>query len=142
MIEQAFYARLSASAAIATATGGRVYPIHAAQGDAFPFITYQRIGGQPFNTLGGESGAHMARVQVNYQDRGRGGYARVKALADAGRLALSGYAGTAGGVRVQGIRLTAERDEPTTPDDASDSHYFGIQQEYEAWFTQAVPSFA
>lgn len=140
--ERIIHGLLSGNAAVNTATGGRIYPIHAAQNDAFPYITYQLIAEVPDRTLAGQAGSCRSLIQVNVQDRGKGGYGRVKDLANKVRLALSGFRGTVGDDHVQGIQYVSGRDEPTPPGDATDHHYYGVQMDYRVWHTQAVPAFA
>lgn len=52
--------------ALKALAGGQVYPDVAPAGTQPPYITYQAVGGQPINYLGGESpGKRNARMQVS-----------------------------------------------------------------------------
>jgi hypothetical protein len=44
---------------------GGIFATLAPQNTPYPFITYQRVGGVPTNTLAGESNGQNARIQFN-----------------------------------------------------------------------------
>ena len=105
--ELAVYTILKNDAPVAALVGTRIFPSLAPQNAANPLIVYQRISADRITSLDGPSGLSWARVQVDcYAET----YAGAKTLSAAIRVALEGYRGTVGGVRVGGISLETDRD--------------------------------
>ncbi len=103
----ALFARLSTDAAVAALVAQRIYPIIAPQEAATPFIVQARSSTQRFTALSGPGGLAQARVEISaWADT----FDACRALADAVRLALDGFSGSAGGVVIRASRLDAERD--------------------------------
>ena len=84
------YGILSASPAIQTLAGGRVYPMRLPQGTAVPAIAYQLVSRMPQEMTHGQRIYDHARIQVSIFANT---YADMAAVADACRAAIDGYRG-------------------------------------------------
>ncbi len=97
-------------------TGGLRYWVRAPQSlSTRPYIVMHRVSGNRDMHLKGASRYVQSRVQVDIYDDTFGG---AKAVARAVRDAVSGFAGTIGGVQIQRINVDSERDLPA--DDAGE----------------------
>lgn len=105
--EAAVYDLLRRDAAVSAIAAARIYPLRAPDRVARPYLTYQRISANRWRSFGGPAGMAQPRIQV---DAYATDYAAAKVLAKAARLALDGYRGVAGGVRVGGITLETDQD--------------------------------
>ncbi len=96
--------------------GGRRYWVRAPQSlSTRPYIVMHRVSGNRDYHLKGPSRYLTSRVQLDIYDTT---YRGAKAVARAVRDAVSGYAGTIGGVQIQRISVESERDLPA--DDAGE----------------------
>ncbi len=96
--------------------GGQRYWVRAPQSlSTRPYIVMHRVGGNRDMHLKGASRYVRSRVQLDIYDDTYGG---AKAVARAVRDAVSGYAGTIGGLQIQLIAVESERDLPD--DDAGE----------------------
>ncbi len=90
--------------------GGRRYWVRAPQSlSTRPYLVMHRVSGNRDMHLKGASRYVQSRVQVDIYDDTYGG---AKAVARAVRDAVSGFAGTIGGVQIQRINVDSERDLP------------------------------
>ncbi len=90
--------------------GGRRYWVRAPQSlSTRPYIVMHRVSGNRDMHLKGPSRLVFSRVQVDIYDDSYGG---AKTVARAVRDAVSGFAGTIGGVQIQRINVDSERDLP------------------------------
>jgi len=109
--EIAIYTILKDTSAVSSLVGARIYPLKAPPKVTKPFVTYQRISGDRWRSFDGPTGTAQPRIQVDCYATT---YAAAKALADAIRQNLDGYAGTvtttSGAVRIGGISLMTDRD--------------------------------
>lgn len=108
-VEEALFARLTGTAAVAALVAARVYPLVAPQAAARPFVTYQRISTSRVASLDGPSGLARVRYQLDvWADDDAG----ARALAREVRLALDGYSGdgAAGDRVIQSVVADDERD--------------------------------
>ncbi|MDQ7019615.1 MAG: DUF3168 domain-containing protein [Robiginitomaculum sp.] len=103
-IETAIGDRIEAAA---TALSDRIYPLQIPAGAAFPNAVVQRIATRRDATLGGPNGVARVRVQVDIFAKTQ---LQARALADAVRGLLDGFAGTQSGVVVQDSLLENEHD--------------------------------
>lgn len=107
--EQVVYTLLAADAGVAALVGTRIYPGALPQGTALPALVYQHIDTVDLEPITAAAGGLIARgrVQVNAlvdADRaGVSGYAQLKALGEAVRLALSFRSGLLAGVQVVSV---------------------------------------
>ena len=101
---------------LSTVAGGRRYWVRAPQSsDTRPYVVLNRVSGNRDYHLKGASRYVQSRVQCDVYDTTYGG---AKTTARAVRDAVSGFAGTIGGVQIQRIEVDSERDLPA--DDAGD----------------------
>lgn len=140
---------LVGSTAIQNAFSTRIYPgvipqeernSGGSRRELYPCIVYTEVTGRPENYLGGESGVHQTRIQLDIYTDGTGGQQRLNELTELVRNRLSGYRGTFG----TGCYGTAhlERNEPLTmtPQDGSDKHRRRQVMEFLITHTAAVPT--
>ena len=101
-IEEALYAKLIATAGVTALVGTRIYPASSAQATdpALNYLTYARVGGQPYHTHDGPAGLRWARMSFMAHSPS---YATAKAIAAAVLAALDGFKGTVGSVEIQAI---------------------------------------
>lgn len=126
MVGQFLYAWLQADPAITALLGSgdltRAYPDAAPQAAAFPRLTYQVIDTPGEVAHDGPVGVETSLVQIDCWAVSR---LAATLLGDAVRgtesnRKLDGYTGTAGGVLVEGSRLTGDREDFSPPVDAGD----------------------
>ena len=95
---------------LSTVAGGRRYWVRAPQSlSTRPYIVMHRVSGPRDMHLKGPSRYVQSRVQVDIYDDT---YWGTKTVARAVRDAVSGFAGTIGGVQIQRINVDSERDLP------------------------------
>lgn len=132
MIGKFIYAWLAQDSGVMGIVGSvkNINPLFTPQGVVYPHVTFQRISGQSISErLAGPGVLAAATVQIDCWGHGQGGYQDVNnlflAIVGADSLGtrgakLDGYRGTLGGIVVQDVRLTDERDELTPPESATD----------------------
>ena len=106
-MEAALHTLLCGDAGVAALAGDRISPIERYQSDGQPALTYMTISSQPDYAHSGPTGLAQSRVQL---DAYAPLYADAKALIDAAKALLSGYSGTVGSVKFDGIFVEDERD--------------------------------
>lgn len=106
-LEAGLHAYLTADPAVAALVVTRVTPSIVPQNSVFPAISYFRVTGQRVRSLDGPAGRGKPLMQI---DLWAESYAETKALADAVRRALDGYAGPMGAVQVDAVSLNNEQD--------------------------------
>lgn len=116
-MEEALIAYALAGTTLAGLVGSRIHWVRSPQGTASPRIVLYRIAGLWDMSLNnGPTGYVSSRVQADCIGTS---YASAKAVARALEARLSGYSGTTGGVRFEGVFLVGERDDffdTETPD--------------------------
>ncbi len=95
--EQALYALLDASPALATLVGNRIYLDTRPEADPLPAVVYELISDRQNNTRVGEPETAVARLQVNCLGQMAEDAAQVRRAV---RLACHNQAGILGGVTV------------------------------------------
>ena len=137
--ESGLYAYVSAHAnmaAVQALIGTRFYDRgEVPQGPTFPYVTYTRIATNRVHSADGESGLVQALFQLDIWART---HKAAHELADALRLAMSGYSGAMGSFTVRGAILDDERDSPEGPIDSSETGYLSVQQDYRFWHEEGV----
>lgn len=93
-LEGAFFNLLSNAANVTQKIGGRIYPVILPQDAVLPAVSYIVVSDKSVYSHNGETGAHLARVQVDAWSRVS--YAEVVGVAEALALAVSGFRGMAG----------------------------------------------
>ncbi len=95
--EQAIYALLDASPALATLVGNRIYLDTRPEADPLPAVVYELISDRQNNTRVGEPETAVARIQVNSLGQMAEDAANVRRAV---RLSCHNQAGVLGGVTV------------------------------------------
>lgn len=131
MIGAFFLAWINSQAAIVALVGSRVSPQASATKDAYPKITYFRVGEGRVSSLRGPSGLTTPRLQIEIHSRS---YSEVQAIAKlikghkvagSSPTGLDGYRGTLGGVTVQAAIFNDQRDDYDEPATATQ---FGVHR--------------
>lgn len=126
-IEKAIRSILIADTAVKAITT-RCYPAKIPQDPTYPLILFFKVTGMRDHHLQGPSGLAHPRFQV---EAWATTYDAAKALANAIREALDGYAGTQGAVVIGSILMESERD---TYEDAVSCHR--IIMDFFAWHSE------
>lgn len=98
---------LLADSTISSLIGSRFYPGELPQDATLPAIVYSTISGYRPQSQEGPSGIVRLRIQI---DCWAETYAGAEALAEAVRLRLNGYRGSAGSGEIKGAFFDSERD--------------------------------
>ncbi len=152
MIELALAAFLRADPQVGNLTGGRVEPFRAAQGAAFPRLTYQRVSTTRVRSNDGPCHLATARIQLDCWGEGPDGYDDAKLLADKVRKArggaagrpvdpdrygqLDGFRGLMNGVAVQGAFLDDDLDDGENPAFGDDRSVFRVTMDLTITFVE------
>jgi hypothetical protein len=64
-LESSLYAQLTGSAGLVALVGDRIWPSHASEGTASPFIVYSSVFHEGLYTLGGDGDQTRARMQID-----------------------------------------------------------------------------
>jgi hypothetical protein len=125
-VGQALFALLTTDPATSALIGNRVMPLRLMDTQTIPAITYQQIAG-PRVTTHDEPNNSLA--QTSYQlDIWAEDYDTMRAIAAAARVLLNGYKGTAGGLTLQAVLITDERE-----DSDGETRLYRIIQTYAIW---------
>ena len=119
--------------AVTSIVGSRIYPVLAPASAAVPFVTWRRAGVQREQTLSGPAG--MPRVTVEYSLYGST-YEQARELADAMRLVLDGYGGTADNTEVKQTSLEDESDDFASLAGADLPPVYQVTQRYDVWWSE------
>jgi hypothetical protein len=142
MIESAIYELLSTDTAIEAIVGDRIYPLVAPQRKALSYptppqthVTYQRISGVRDMPLNGPNGFVVARYQVNSFGYN---FEVTDLLAEAIRLRLNSFRGSAGGHPIQRIWLDGDMQSYEYETDATETALFQVIQDYRIAYAESV----
>lgn len=124
---------LLANATVAGLVGSRVYPVLAPASASLPFVTWRRSGIEREQTLGVPMG--VPRVTVEFSIFGTT-YNEARELADAMRLVLDGYAGTADNTQVRQTALENEVDDFVNLQGSDLPPVYQITQTYDCWWQE------
>jgi hypothetical protein len=113
--------------------GSRIYPVLAPASAALPFVTWRRSGIERGQTLSGPVG--LPRVSVEYSIYGAT-YEQARSAADAMRVVLDGYGGTADNTTVRQTSLEDESDDFVTLAGADLPPVYQVTQRYDLWWTE------
>ena len=116
---------LVADARVASLASDRVYTEVLPQAGAVPAVVFTEVAAEEDYALDGPTGASARRVQVDSWAKTR---ADATALGLAVKAALSGHAGAAAGLDVQGVFLAAER-----WDFDAETALYRTSQDYDVW---------
>ncbi|MBN1807185.1 MAG: DUF3168 domain-containing protein [Sedimentisphaerales bacterium] len=135
MIEKALHYILVNNSAVTALVGSGIYPNKIPQGAAVPAITYQQISGVRFHDMLEAAGMVKARYQFNCW---AAGYAKTREIAEAVRLALDNYSGTASQTVIDVIHLDNEGDMPEMTAGADELGRYGKYLDFIVWFKEPV----
>lgn len=107
-MEEALRSLIVSDAGVGALVSTRVYWRQAPQSVDADFINLTRVSGQRDYHMASPSGLENSRVQA---DCWASSYSAAKAIARAVANAVSGYKGTVGGKRLQGVFIDSERDD-------------------------------
>lgn len=124
---------LVANATVTALLGARVYPVLAPASAALPFVTWRRTGIERSQTLGSPMG--VPRVTVEYSIYATT-YEQARDVADAMRVCLDGYGGTADNTEVKQTSLETESDDFVTLAGADMPPVYQITQTYDVWWQE------
>lgn len=128
-IDESLVTILKSSIPVTVLAGQRIYPMRALQTAAKPHVVYQRISSVREHSHDGPSGLARPRFQFRCV---ASSFSQARQLADAVRVALNGYKGLVGGVRIDGIIFQNEIDTDDVALDAEAST-FSVLQDYFVW---------
>lgn len=121
------------NATVTGLAGSRVYPVLAPASASLPFVTWRRAGIEREQTLGVPMG--VPRVTVEFSIFGTT-YNQARELADAMRLVLDGYGGTADNTQVRQTALENEVDDFVNLQGADLPPVYQITQTYDCWWQE------
>lgn len=113
---------LRASEGLKNIVGNKIFALHIPQGTKLPCVSFQRISGNPANTLLGYSGLEQIELQV---DAWATTYAQAKSVAKAIREAIP----TQGSLWAAHLRRDVDLYEEGT-------EYYRVMMNYTVWFLE------
>lgn len=116
---------LLADTGIAAIVGNKVFALVIPEGTVLPCLSFQRLSGQPANTLSGHSGLEAITVQIDAWGRT---YSETKELAKAVRAAMPAQGA------VWGAHLMEDQD--FFEDGTNLRNYYRVSMEYLVWFLE------
>ena len=130
-LEIALRSVLIADSDVTALVGTRIYPWHRQQGSDFPAITYQLVGTQPVNSVGGY--INLTRATMSYESIDTS-YADAKTLAEKVRQALMDYSGTSEGVVISSCQHEGDNAIIEDSEVAGDRGVSRIISDFIVWF--------
>ena len=124
---------LVANAAVTALVGSRIYPVLAPASAVLPFVTWRRTAIERSQTLGSPMGT--PRVSVEYSIYATT-YEQARDVADAMRVCLDGYGGTADNTEVKQTSLENESDDFVTLAGADMPPVYQITQTFDIWWQE------
>lgn len=124
---------LVANGTVSGLVGSRVYPVLAPATASLPMVTWRRSGINREQTLGAPMG--VPRVTIEYSIYGTT-YEQAREVADAMRVVLDGYGGTADNTTVRQTSLENESDDFVTLAGADMPPVYQITQTYDIWWQE------
>jgi len=124
---------LVANGTVSGLIGTRVYPVLAPATASLPMVTWRRTGINREQTLGAPMG--VPRVTVEYSIYGTT-YEQAREVADAMRVVLDGYGGTADNTTVRQTSLEDESDDFVTLAGADMPPVYQVTQRYDVWWQE------
>ena len=146
LTEEAVLRKLLTDATGVTAVvGTRISPMRReqfkTQADAKDYLTYRRVSGLHFRSMGGPSGLRSIRFQIDGYTKK---YEDLVELREQIRLALDGTINEtvtvgADSVLVQEISMESDREDFVKPKDASDGGMYHLSQDYFVFVPESSP---
>jgi len=125
---------LVAAPAVARLMGRRIYAVMAPQSATYPFATYRRTAVDREQTLVAPMGVPRLSVEVLVY---AGTYEAAREAADACRVVLDGYGGSALGCTVSQASLVSEADDFVTLQGGDLPPAYQITQTYDVWWQES-----
>lgn len=142
MIEAAVYELLSTDTAISAIVSDRIYPLFAPQRKptTYPetsrtWVTYQTVSEVREMPLNGPTGLVVSRIQI---DSFAYNYDVARTLADAIRMRLEGFNGSAAGHRIQRIWLDNRIDSYEFETEGSENPIVRVISDFRLAFAEAL----
>lgn len=120
-----------AKAAIEAAAGCSAFPLIAPESAALPYVVYGRIGTSRESIMAGATPVTVNPAGTFQVEIYAATYFGAKTLADAVRLALHNFNGTASGVTIRQCLLLEERDGDPVFFDGQDKPTFMVEHTYQ-----------
>lgn len=117
------------------ATTAGIYPILAEINAPFPLVVYRRAGTRRERDMRGNVGRPVATFSVSIVSES---YSEVKDIADAVRLSVDNFTGTANGVTISYVALASEADNMERPPEGRTKPLYRVDQVYEVRFHENV----
>lgn len=131
--------RLNTAAGIlVVTTTAKAFPIYAPQKENYPFITFRRSNTRRDYTMRKNDGKPFVTFDIYCWDDG---YADVKTLADAVRIAIDGYTDSGESPPIDRAFVTDEEDVPEPPEFAGEQPVYGVHLVLEVCHTETVPTY-
>lgn len=124
---------LVGSTAVTSLVSSRIYPVIAPASASLPFVTWRRVAIRRQQTLGAPMG--MPVTSVEYSIFGTT-YEQAREVADAMRVVLDGYGGTANNTEVKQTSLEQESDDFVTLGGAELPPAYQITQQYDVFWQE------
>jgi predicted exporter len=131
--ESVLRSAMIADATVSGLVGSRIYPVLAPASAALPFVTWRRTGIEREQTLGNPMG--VPRVTIEFAIYGTT-YNQARQAADAMRVILDGYGGTADNTQVRQTSLENEVDDFVNLQGADLPPVYQITQTYDCWWQE------
>lgn len=131
--EQVLMRQLTQSPEVCRLAGLRVFPVLAPVSAALPFVVYQRSQIERRQALADPVG--LPRVSVQF-DVYAATYEETRQLADAMRVTLDGWTGSAYGVVISQTSLESERDGFVQLDGSELPPVYQVTQIYDVWWQE------
>lgn len=118
-----------------SATSAGIYPILAELNAPFPLVVYRRTGTRRERDFRGNVGRPVATFSVSAVAES---YSQAKDIADALRLSVDNFTGTASGVTIVNVALISESDSYERPPEGRSKPLYRVDQIYEVRFQENV----
>jgi len=134
-VEKVIYSVLANDGNVSGLVATRIYPMLVPQGVAMPAIVYEQLTGPREHTMDGPFGMAGPVFNINCWSAS---YSQARTLADYVRIALDGYKGTVGTIKIYGAFLNNEADLREGSPDVKGTERFGKQLTFAVWFEEAI----
>jgi len=134
-IGEAVKALLEFDAGVSALVGDRCYPNSAPQNSTLPYIVYTVISDVRVQSMTGLSGLASPRIQFDCFASTYGG---AKAVAEAVKVALAGYADTIGSVAINGILLVDDSDLFEPPASGASVGTYRVSMDFIVWWSETT----
>lgn len=127
-------ALLAGESTVNALVGSRVYVHRAPQGAAYPHIVITQMSTEEFKSLDQTSGLRMITFDIDCKAKTSLGSV---ALANAVRVFLDDFTGTAGSYTIQAVLFNDEADDYESPEDGSDNGVYVVTLDMDIQYNPA-----